>query len=286
MRYMVTCMTVGLLVTGCSLGPDSWVSVDGKQVWVAKSGFAAAPLTQQEAEWSRHLDVRLSKYYYRYQGPPALLHFWADINRNGQPVTAPVYSIILADRERPTAHVNMSGVVLISQRYEPSPEDKPAPLSICIDARECGTFKMRLPFEQRVFYSGEGHGCGEGRFELDQAKLLESFYFYTQDHEDYKRMTSKEGGSFTFDDVPGPGKTVLTFRTRITGFDPSLPLTAVRQNGCRGTHNIGPSSYGLMSAIYTTTDQRDPGFQASGILTTLPSGQGTSAPESHPAEGR
>ncbi len=262
MRYPVAYVLLGVLLAGCSLGDESYVTVDGERVWMWKNGIARVELNEAQQEWSTHLDVGLKKYYYRYAGPPALLHMWIDVNRNGTPAASPIISMILANRERPQSDVNMSGIVLVSERSMPASSGQAALSRFCIDVRGSGTYTLNVPFEQGIFYVHGGVWASPRRLEFDRTWGFESVAYYTKDHAYYKKKVSGEPYDATFTVDPGPGKTVLTFKTRLTAFNPKLPFVTVRENGSRDSMGIGTFNFGLPQMFYRTTDQREPGFQA------------------------
>ena len=145
MRHVVIVGAILVSLSGCGPGREGVERIDGQDCVLEGNSFKEVDLTKDEAEWSTHLGVTLSRYAYRYEGPPVLMHVWYDVNQEGVRVGLPIVSVPLVDWARPEARVRRKGVVLISRRMLWSGADKAPDQLMTIDVRDYISHTFGLP---------------------------------------------------------------------------------------------------------------------------------------------
>jgi hypothetical protein len=204
-----------------------------------------ADMPERERRLYRDLDVEVDRYLYYYKGPPAVLHLWCDVSRDGKQESMPVFSTPLADWARPQQHIRRSGAIYMSYRFAVTPFDHKTVLRVSFDVpeqwsgvryREPGP-KVDIPFDKGAIQAVPGGSCS-GKLACGQTMVLYEHAYYTEDHPDVPRL--KTGKAVTFNREPGPGKVVLKLKIRLTQFDPSRPeFAARRRDGNVASMDIG-----------------------------------------------
>ncbi len=258
MRHFILFSFVGVFLTGCGPNREGWETVDGERVWMEGNCIVGAELTDEQVVWSTHSGIKLNRYFYRWEGPPVMMHVWYDLNQDNKQISLPILSALLFDREYPGRNVKEKGVILISRRREISATERTLQRSITIQVKDHLAMTFPLPLEASVPDSWEAANGSWATNNLEIGKTYDKeaiVYRDLKNSSEQENISIKDNPECIF--KPGAGKTILTLRVRFSPFDPKQEFTTVRRDG--STERMAYHAHSLGMILYHTDDRQEPG---------------------------